>query len=318
MSSLKWEMLLRNNSTPREGPRIPWISKHLFLGGTFKQGSWEGASSLHHRQRWPFKHTETVAAADTDYYTVLFAKTSEHKADLQLWLAANQAIHSQNLHTEVQDKDQDTANKGHTPRYHLISLGLPRWSQRSLLSWSNSIISPWCTSAFNTCFWTVTNNFSTIHLHCATSLHSRTPVTPCFWRAQWTPPLLRLVSALHTHFDTAVGIQDSSTEPSLTSFPKPLNRPSMADATFQDCSWLLSTPSNILLDVRTTQKWCWHQHNKGLLQRQSCLSSDQLQHTASTSREIQFCANILKISLKNANHFHHSQLCYSSSSSQTN
>lgn len=49
MSSLKWEMLLHNNSTPREGPRIPWISKHLFLGGTFKQGSWEGASTLHHR-----------------------------------------------------------------------------------------------------------------------------------------------------------------------------------------------------------------------------------------------------------------------------
>jgi len=36
------------------------------------------------------------------------------------------------------------------------------------------------------------------------------------------------------------------------------------------------------------------------------------------SREILFCDNILKICLKNANHSHHSQLCYSSSSTQTN
>lgn len=55
---------------------------------------------------------------------------------------------------------------------------------------------------------------------------------------------------MHTHFDT-VENKDSGTEPSLASFPSPLNRPSMTDARFHDRSWIFSTFSNILSDERT-------------------------------------------------------------------
>lgn len=234
------------------------ICKHLLLAGTFKQFTWDEASSLLYRQTWSFKQ----ATSDTNYHTVILPKPLNIKLlicdTLITWPST--CTQSSQIEHSAMDRDVQAVQSGVKTQWTkdrtCPGITFFFWAAQFLHSWpmfldlpfyfntgSNSIISLRCSSALNACSLTDSSNTCSWPFTYTVPLPMpKASMTSHFQQPQWILPCWDTICGAHTPWFT-VATKDFGTEPSSQISQAPstglYNR-------FQSHSWFFPTTSNIL------------------------------------------------------------------------